>query len=248
MASPCWGHPGQLRGPGPPDVAWGDAPTLAREAFRRITSQRNRSPRPGAISTESVRPNGNLHPPLSDILQRTSCAARAARTGGRAPGLTARKSGISVYCLRPSPPVSPVLSAGETGRPLLKLPVAFGVLRTRGGLIATTGRPRVFITGASFASNEGGPRGVPGVPAVANSSTRVKVRRTSRVIVTSAPFGALQRYREGRCVVCRGGRLQSVVGAPTDTLYENPASKGHLLRLTQRVIDAAPNLYSPNRG
>ena len=86
------------------------------------------------------------------------------------------------------------------------------------------------------------------MPAVANSATREKVRRISRVIVTSVPFGALQSYREGRCVECRGGRLQSVVGAPTDTLYENPVSKGHLLRLTQRLVDAAPNLYSPNRG
>ena len=61
-------------------------------------------------------------------------------------------------------------------------------------------------------------------------------------------LGALQSPRGRRCLERRGGRLQLVVGAPTKTLYENPASEGHLLRLTQRLVDAAPNLYSPNRG
>ena len=109
----CRGHPGQVRGPGLPDVARGDAPTLAREASRRMTSKRNRCPRPGAISIELVRQNGSLCPPLSDILPRTSCAVRAGRTGGRAPGLTACKSGISVYRMRPPLPVFPASQSGQ---------------------------------------------------------------------------------------------------------------------------------------
>ena len=114
-----------------------------------MTSQRNRRPRPSAIYKESVWVNGNPHPHPSDI-RRTHAARELSCLELPAPCTPRMSAGArpgSRRATRQKPLIFfPVPSQGATERPIPQLPSVLDALRSRGGPVATTGRPRGFIS------------------------------------------------------------------------------------------------------